>query len=149
MTGTPLPAKLDDLHGLLAFLKCEPFCGPHAWKAGIVKPIEAAQEHGRDALVALMKRLCMRHTQADVALPPRTTSFVRVPLSRVEAEAYARLASARLRPSFAAWVAKGGHGARCVNALRAAACGTPPLRISWSDILLGGGGAPAAKRARR
>jgi hypothetical protein len=163
ITGTPITAKLDDLYGLMSFIRVDPWCSQLAWSSGIVKPVEAQAEHGRDNLTALMKRICMRHTKASVTLPPRTTTHVALPLAPAEARAYDSLAARRRRPGFAAVLERPGGMGSYVNALRLAACGLPhryddsPLEAMAESLRVGllAAGAPpsladeAAASARR
>ena len=131
ITGTPIPAKLQDLYGLMAFLRVDPYCNSSAWTSGIVRAVESQAEHGRDALTSLLRRVCMRHTKAAVALPPRTLSHVSIALQPAEAAAYASLAARQRRPAFRAQLEnKAGVMAGYVNALRLAASG---LRHRYDD----------------
>lgn len=130
VTGTPIPARLNDLYGLLAFLRVDPYCNSSAWTQGIVRPIEAQAEHGRDALTALLRRICMRHTKTELSLPPRTLTNVSIALRPAEAAAYASLAARQRRPGFSAQLSKPGVLASYVNALRLASSG---LRHRYDD----------------
>jgi SNF2 family DNA or RNA helicase len=109
----------------MAFLRVDPWCSTLAWSTGIVRPIEAQAEHGRDNLTALMKRIAMRHEKSSVTLPPRTMRTVAVALTGGEAAAYASLVARRRRAGFDASLEKPGAMASYVNALRLAACGLP------------------------
>lgn len=127
ISGTPIPAKLQDLYGLMCFLRVDPYCNTSAWTTGIVRAVEAQAEHGRDALTALLRRVCMRHTKAVVALPPRTLTNVSLALQPAEAAAYASLAARQRRPAFRAALDSRRNGvlASYVLALRLSASGLP------------------------
>lgn len=85
VTGTPVGSNLGDLHGLLSFLRCEPFCwSKPAW--------ESLLKNDRVGFQQLFSTLAIRHTKAyvqeEVNLPPQRRTVITVPFTRVEQENY-------------------------------------------------------------
>ncbi|KAI8470158.1 MAG: SNF2 family N-terminal domain-containing protein [Monoraphidium minutum] len=77
MTGTPTPATATgsgaaQLQPLLAFLREQPYgTSRDAWLSGVQRPLEGRSPWGRRQLVALLRRVMIRASKADlVTLPP-------------------------------------------------------------------------------
>jgi SNF2 family DNA or RNA helicase len=73
MTGTPSPntlqsADLQYIHGLLVFLRNQPYGRPdgYAWSKAIARPFERNEIHGFYRLQNLLSRIMIRHTKDSI-----------------------------------------------------------------------------------
>ena len=85
VTGTPVRKDVQDLYGLLLFLRFEPFCNEAVW-----------QRLCRDRLVfsSIFARLAIRHTKAkipELKLPPQRRIVITVPFTAIEDQYYCQL----------------------------------------------------------
>ncbi len=55
MTGTPISRGLEDIHGLLAFLRAQPWAEPAVWARLVRAPLEEGLAEGRARLLALLR----------------------------------------------------------------------------------------------
>lgn len=88
VSGTPLKKDIQDLFGLLVFLKYQPFCNSSAiWNRMI-------HQYG-DLFKALFGRLTIRHTKDHVRhelrLPPQRRVVLTLPFTQVEEQNYKTL----------------------------------------------------------
>lgn len=98
VTGTPLSRGLEDLQGLMAFLKMEPYATKSWWKKVIQQPYEAGSRAARARLLALLRPaaggLLWRSAKADVKselnLPPQHHHLTHLDFSAIERHYYAR-----------------------------------------------------------
>lgn len=85
VTGTPVRKDVQDLYGLLLFLRFEPFCNETVW-----------QRTCRDRLVfsSIFARIAIRHTKAkipELQLPPQRRIVITVPFTAIEDHYYCQL----------------------------------------------------------
>ncbi|KAA8905574.1 SNF2 family N-terminal domain-containing protein [Sphaerosporella brunnea] len=84
VTGTPVRKDVDDLYGLLLFLRYEPFCNKDLWHRLV--------RYNCDAFKSLFQYLSLRHSKDfirdEMTLPPQNRVVVTVPFSQVEEENY-------------------------------------------------------------
>ncbi|KAF7522309.1 hypothetical protein G7054_g12187 [Neopestalotiopsis clavispora] len=85
ITGTPVKEKIQDLWGLLRFLRYEPFASyPATWDTLIASH--------RDHFTQLFKRLALRHTKhavrSELELPPQRRHVITMPFTAVEEQNY-------------------------------------------------------------
>jgi E3 ubiquitin-protein ligase SHPRH len=84
VTGTPVRKDIDDLYGLLMFLRYEPFCNKGIWN-NLVR-------YNHDAFRSVFGFIALRHTKDivrdELYLPPQNRVVVTVPFSQVEEENY-------------------------------------------------------------
>lgn len=87
VTGTPVRKEIDDLYGLLLFLRYEPFCQKEVWKRMI--------SYNHEAFKSLFGYLALRHSKDIVGdqtnLPPQHRVVVTIPFSQVEEQNYQNL----------------------------------------------------------
>lgn len=86
VTGTPVRKDVEDLFGLLLFLRFQPFCQPSVWARLLrsFKPIFAS----------IFKHIALRHTKAtipELQLPPQRRIVITVPFSAIEDQYYSQL----------------------------------------------------------
>jgi len=89
ISGTPVRKDIDDLFGLLLFLRYEPFCNKDVWSR--------LSRFNRDAFNALFADIALRHSKDivrdEISLPPQHRMVVTVPFSQVEEQNYRELFS--------------------------------------------------------
>lgn len=98
VTGTPLSRGLEDLQGLMAFLKVDPYSERHWWQRCIQRPYEAGSRAARARLLTLLKPsaggLLWRSAKADVkeelGLPPQHSHLTHLTFSAIERHFYSR-----------------------------------------------------------
>ncbi|GAB4820920.1 hypothetical protein N2152v2_007966 [Parachlorella kessleri] len=98
VTGTPLSRGLEDIHGLMAFLKAEPWVDAAWWRRAIQQPYEQGSRAARTRLFALLRPsqggLMWRSAKTDVAdelaLPPQHHELVSLQLNAIERHFYTR-----------------------------------------------------------
>ncbi|KAL3154030.1 hypothetical protein ABBQ32_013581 [Trebouxia sp. C0010 RCD-2024] len=98
ITGTPLSRGLEDLYGLLYFLRAAPLHERFWWNRMCQRPYEAGSKAGRARLLALLKPseggLLWRTNKADVAhelgLPPQQQHTTTLHFSAIERHFYSR-----------------------------------------------------------
>ncbi|KAF2757096.1 hypothetical protein EJ05DRAFT_55747 [Pseudovirgaria hyperparasitica] len=85
VSGTPLRKNVQDLRGLLAFLRYEPYCRHEKLFSGMERRV----------FRELFGRIALRHTKAGVrhelSLPPQKRVVITVPFTPVEEQNYANL----------------------------------------------------------
>ena len=98
VTGTPLSRGLEDLQGLMAFLKVQPYADKFWWKKVIQQPYEAGSMAARARLLELLRPavggLLWRSAKADVknelGIPPQHHHLTSLRFSAIERHFYAR-----------------------------------------------------------
>ncbi|KAF3554843.1 hypothetical protein F2Q69_00017781 [Brassica cretica] len=94
ITGTPIQRKLDDLHGLLRFLKANPFDVSRWWTEVIREPYERRDAKAMEFTHKLFKQLMWRSSKIHVAdelqLPPQEECVSWLKFSAIEEHFYSR-----------------------------------------------------------
>ncbi|GAB4832074.1 hypothetical protein Ancab_006094 [Ancistrocladus abbreviatus] len=94
ITGTPIQHKLDDLYGLLRFLKASPFDVLRWWVEVIQDPYERRDAMAMEFTHCLFRQLMWRSSKSHVAdelqLPPQEESITWLSFSPVEEHFYQR-----------------------------------------------------------
>lgn len=92
VTGTPVTKELQDLQGILNFLRLEPWAtGDNAWSQLVRSPGD---------FMTLFSDIAIRHTTAmvedDIQLPPQSRNLCPLPFTTIEADNYNQLYKAFL-----------------------------------------------------
>ncbi|KAI3720920.1 hypothetical protein L2E82_31919 [Cichorium intybus] len=94
VTGTPIQKKLDDLFGLLRFLKASPYDVFRWWVDVIRDPYEAgdsgAVEYTHDFFKQIMWRSSKSHVAEELDLPPQEECLTWLSLTPIEEHFYQR-----------------------------------------------------------
>ncbi|CAG9460083.1 unnamed protein product [Pedinophyceae sp. YPF-701] len=117
VTGTPINRGLEDLQGLFAFLRVQPYDTPFWWRRAIQDGCEAGCRHARERLLALLRPasggLLWRSSKASVAhelqLPGMQQLLSKLHLSAVERHFYNqqhRKLQSQARGLLPAWAAR-------------------------------------------
>jgi len=121
-TGTPINAKADELHGLLAFLNTRPFVEPHVFSKLILNRFKDKDAIALVRMRTLLRALCLRRSKhaaeiaAQIELPPLIWETRRVDFSRSEAAAY-EVALRLLKRSHAAFARASSSSTRRMRLL--------------------------------
>ncbi|KAF4978695.1 hypothetical protein FZEAL_4964 [Fusarium zealandicum] len=88
ITGTPVKDNVDDLSGLLLFLRYEPYCStPQVWQALV--------SDNKPAFQRLFNSIALRHTKSmvrdELVLPPQKRFVISMPFTAVEEQHYQSL----------------------------------------------------------
>lgn len=87
VSGTPVKRNVQDLHGLLLFLRCHPFSDSRIWQRMI-------SDHSGD-LARLFEQIAMRHSKSlvrdELTIPPQKRIVVTVPFTAIEESNYTTL----------------------------------------------------------
>ncbi|KAM7494701.1 hypothetical protein LguiB_029310 [Lonicera macranthoides] len=94
VTGTPIQRKLDDLYGLLRFLKASPFDVLRWWAEVIRDPYErgdaGAMAFTHNFFKQIMWRSSKMHVAEELQIPPQEESLYWLSFSPIEAHFYQR-----------------------------------------------------------
>ncbi|CAF2298271.1 unnamed protein product [Brassica napus] len=94
ITGTPIQRKLDDLYGLLRFLKANPFDVSRWWTEVIREPYERRDAKAMEFTHKFFKQLMWRSSKIHVAdelqLPPQEECVSWLKFSAIEEHFYSR-----------------------------------------------------------
>lgn len=98
MTGTPISRGLEDLQGLAAFLRLNPWSDRQWWGTALQRPTEAGDPVAfsrllrvlRPALGGIMWRSAKRDVVNELQLPLQSCSVTHLALSAVERHWYTR-----------------------------------------------------------
>jgi len=102
VTGTPINRSLNDLQGLLVFLKAQPYCNRNNWRRDVLDPLtgnailppfSVALKRLGETVGPLFWRKTKAEVKNELGLPPQKELVVRVNFSEVEAYNYDRLKS--------------------------------------------------------
>ncbi|KAI3700742.1 hypothetical protein L2E82_45380 [Cichorium intybus] len=96
LTGTPLQNNLEDLYGLLCFLRVEPWCNWAWWNKLIQRPYENGDKRGLKLVKAILRPLMLRRTKDTkdkegrpiLVLPPTDIQVVECEQSEAERDFY-------------------------------------------------------------
>jgi hypothetical protein len=94
VTGTPIGSRgVQDLFGLLVFLRHEPFSRAFWWDKTLMRAV--AQSQGMELLRSTMRPIMWRnskaHVKGELAIPPMTQRLVKLELTTAEREIYNRI----------------------------------------------------------
>ncbi|KAI8817873.1 SNF2 family N-terminal domain-containing protein [Fimicolochytrium jonesii] len=110
LSGTPIVNEIDDLYGMVRFLKVEPFDDHQWWNRCFKRPLSRGLEDGFQRLRVLMQEICLRRTKSMkiegepiVMLPPAKVFMFKCKFEKEEQEVYDEVAgeSKRLVARFA------------------------------------------------
>ncbi|GAQ81004.1 hypothetical protein KFL_000680200 [Klebsormidium nitens] len=94
ISGTPIQRGLEDLYGLLKFLRADPFDSRFWWNRAFQGPYEAGHVAAKRRAHVFLRALMWRNSKADVqdeiGLPPQQERIDRLRFSAVEAHFYRR-----------------------------------------------------------
>ncbi|XP_010554570.1 PREDICTED: E3 ubiquitin-protein ligase SHPRH [Tarenaya hassleriana] len=94
ITGTPIQRKLDDLYGLLRFLKASPFDVSRWWSEVIRDPYERQDTKAMDFTHKIFKQIMWRSSKLHVAdelqIPPQEECVSWLTFSAIEEHFYSR-----------------------------------------------------------
>ncbi|KAL8154369.1 hypothetical protein V2J09_012129 [Rumex salicifolius] len=94
ITGTPIQSKLDDLYGLLKFLKASPFDVLRWWTDVIRQPYERGDTRAMEFTHVLFRHIMWRSSKESVAdelkLPPQEECLSWLSFSAIEEHFYQR-----------------------------------------------------------
>lgn len=97
LTGTPIINRLDDLYGLIKFLRLEPWCQIGYWKSFISEPFERRDfASSLDVVNAILEPILLRRTKqmkdADgkmlIELPPKEVVIEKILIRDTQKEVY-------------------------------------------------------------
>ncbi|KAH0544733.1 hypothetical protein FGG08_001100 [Glutinoglossum americanum] len=88
LTGTPVQNRIDDLSGLLIFLKISPFHNHAEFRDQISKPLQMGSLDGLYRLRSLLSSIALRRTREIIELPPRHEVIEELELSVKERHIY-------------------------------------------------------------
>jgi E3 ubiquitin-protein ligase SHPRH len=87
VSGTPIKKDVQDLHGLLMFLRCHPFSNMRIWQRMI--------DGDSSDLKRLFKQIAMRHSKSivrdELAIPAQKRIVVTVPFTAIEDSNYSTI----------------------------------------------------------
>jgi len=114
VTGTPLQNSVDDVFGLLHFLRVDPWSDYLFWSKVISKPYERGEEGALQMLQAILQPLLLRRTKDTqtkegnpiITLPPRHTEMCMLEPSEEERDFYSAIYD-KTKTKFDAFVAQG------------------------------------------
>ncbi|KAB8336662.1 hypothetical protein FH972_020973 [Carpinus fangiana] len=87
VSGTPFKRDVDDLQGLLSFLRYDPFCHHAVWKLIL--------QSYRHVFEQIFSTIALRHTKesvrSELGLPPQKRVVITVPFAAIEEQNYTHL----------------------------------------------------------
>ena len=133
VTGTPVGARgVEDLHGLLVFLRHEPFNHAFWWERTLLKKVSNSPREGlqllRRTLRPIMWRNSKAHVKDELGIPPMTQKLVKLELTTAEREIYNRILKG-IRTA-----AKDGELAESELMQLRLACAHPQMTRFWSSL---------------
>ncbi len=94
ITGTPVRRSVDDLEGLVRFLRFQPFAEPEYWRKWLIRPCERHGVGARARLAQIIRVLSWRSekgdVQAEIGLPSQYEVMQMLSLGPVERHYYMR-----------------------------------------------------------
>ncbi|ERN04198.1 E3 ubiquitin-protein ligase SHPRH isoform X1 [Amborella trichopoda] len=94
ITGTPIQRSLDDMYGLLRFIRANPFDFQRWWVEVVKEPYEKGDIRAMDFTHSLFKKIMWRSSKAQVSdelqLPPQEELVSWLTFSPIEAHFYQR-----------------------------------------------------------
>jgi len=92
LTGTPFVNSMDDLHGLLAFLRVAPVENYNLYKRCIGRPVQEGDETALSHLRILIHSYCLRRLKSTtIKLPKITVDVVKLKMEGKQRELYEML----------------------------------------------------------
>lgn len=98
VSGTPLRKDVNDLLGLLIFLKYQPFCRPDVWNRLIngYASLDSKTRHGfQDVFAGIFSNIAMRHVKSrlrdELVLPPQKRVTITMSFTATEEQNYSDL----------------------------------------------------------
>lgn len=115
VTGTPILRELQDLHGMLSFLRHQPLSSPLYWHGLVTRMAQSGSVAGLQVVRELLAPCFWRNTKSDVEaeldLPARHTYNIALSLGPAERDWYAATATEVRKRILAAATAEGGAAA--------------------------------------
>ncbi|KAM3718745.1 E3 ubiquitin-protein ligase SHPRH [Dirofilaria immitis] len=99
VTGTPITSSLQDLYGLVRFLRIQPFWNECWWRNALMKPYQIGNEK---PIIDLFSKIMWRNTKKTVGnqmlSPPKTSNLTVLRFTPIEEQFYrATLSNCRLK----------------------------------------------------
>ena len=96
VTGTPVGARgVQDLHGLLVFLRHEPFSHAFWWDKMLMHTVAHSPRQGMELLKNTLRPIMWRnskaHVKSELGIPPMSQKLVKLELTTAEREIYNRI----------------------------------------------------------
>ena len=133
VTGTPIGSKgVEDLHGLLVFLRHQPFASSFWWRLGMQGALARSAAEGTALLVRIMQPIMWRnsklHVKDELRVPPMTSKTILLELTTAEREVYNKIEQSIREASIGGLVGEGDQ-----MQLRLA-CAHPQMTRFWTSL---------------